>query len=524
MADKRSYQSRQPHDYRVLLQDTGDPLTRIFGPLTREQLIETSIGPIKEYPIDAYCHCVNHAGGVYHDSKVREKVAEHIRRLQSGTMVQMRQAISQLIAEGNDPLTVYAEGAHNAGMDYFLRLRMNDLHDRVGYQMSLGKALGRVAEPYYYPSKFKLDHPEYLLGDPDEVSNTESKAFWEAGALNYALGQVRDYTVKLAKELVEMYDLDGLELDFIRHPFLFASGQAYAQRHVMTAVIRRIREIANDAAKARGRAITLSVRVMDSIEMNRMIGLDVNTWLRDGLLDMITIGGGYCPFGTPWREIASLAQRYSVPALGTMNMIRKLGREAIRAAAERMFAHGVQGILLWNFFYEMEYYHEPGRSHLGLEFTHELARPDALKTLPRTYHLATSLRGSSGFVPPSQEHGCWPGQVPMTIGQATDGIGNRAVFDIADSPGPGRITLSLEILNLAPDDELLFFWNDEPIHHKPDAWVGNIAHDRHRFEFDLSSERVCKGENRLELRLTKRCPDLVPYVTLLEGKLRIEPV
>lgn len=112
----------------------------------------------------------------------------------------------------------------------------------------------------------------------------------------------------------------------------------------------------------------------------------------------------------------------------------------------------------------------------------------------------------------------------MSIGQATDGIGNRAVFDIADAPGPGRITLSLEILNLAPGDTLLFFWNDTPIHHKPDAWVGNIAHDRHRFEFDLSPEMVCKGENRLEMRLTKRCPDLVPYVTLLEGKLRIKPM
>jgi hypothetical protein len=505
MADKRSYQARQPQDYRVLLQDTGDPLTRIFGPLTREQLIETSVGPIREYAIDAYCHCVNHAGGVYHDSKVREKVAEHIRSLQSGTIVQMKRAIQQLIAKGNDPLAVYAEGAHQAGMDYFLRVRMNDLHDRVGSQMSLGKALGSVAEPYYYPSKFKLDHPEYLLGDPDGVSNTENKAFWEAGALNYALGQVRDYTVKLVKELVEKYDLDGLELDFIRHPFLFASGQAYAQRHVMTSVIRRIREITKDAAKTRGRAIYLSARVMDSIEMNQMIGLDVNTWLKEGLLDLITIGGGYCPFGTPWWDITSLAQRYGVPALGTMNMIRKLGREAIRAAAERMFAHGVQGVLLWNFFYEMEYYHEPGRAHLGFEFTRELTNPDALKTLPKTYHLAQSLKGSSGFVPPSQ-------------------IGNRAVFDIGDAPGPGRITLSLEILNLAPGDELLFFWNDKPIHSKPDAWVGNIAHDRHRLEFDLSPEMVCKGENRLEMRLTKRCPDLVPYVTLLEGKLRMEPV
>ena len=39
--------------------------------------------------------------------------------------------------------------------------------------------------------------------------------FYEAGAFNYALGPVRDYNVKLAKELLETFDLDGLELCFI---------------------------------------------------------------------------------------------------------------------------------------------------------------------------------------------------------------------------------------------------------------------------------------------------------------------
>ena len=63
MRTKKKYKARSPQDYRILFQDTGDPLTRIFGPLDSEELIETSIYPLRDYLIDTYCHCIDHAGG-----------------------------------------------------------------------------------------------------------------------------------------------------------------------------------------------------------------------------------------------------------------------------------------------------------------------------------------------------------------------------------------------------------------------------------------------------------------------------
>lgn len=519
---------RSPEEYRVLLQDTGDPLTRIFGKITREQLIDLSVGPLKGYAIDAYCHCVNHAGGVYHDSDLREKIAQHVDRLASGSVLQMTQAIDQLIGEGNDCLAVYAEGAHALGMDYFLRLRMNDLHDRLGYLSKITKPQPLlqkyIMEPYYYPNRFKLDHPEYLLGDPDKDTTLTTHESWESGALNYALGAVREYNVGLAKELVNKYDLDGLELCFVRHPFLFASSESYAQRHVMTEVIRHIHKIVKEAAAQKGRPIHLSARVLDSVEQNLMIGIDVQTWLAEGLLDLITISGGYCLFGTPWHQIASLAKHHGVPALATLSYSKlHVGREGIRAAVERMYAQGIQGVELWNFFYEMEFYHEPDSSHLGYEFTRDLAEPEKLKTLPRTYYLPESVGSLAPIVAASQLHGAWPGQVPLTIGHATDGIGNVAVFEIGEAPAVGEVTLTLEILNLGPDDQIQFFWNNRQIHKNSGSWVGNITHDRHRFEFTLTAQDVYAGENKLEMKLLKRHSKLPPYVILVEGKLRISP-
>ena len=45
-----------------------------------------------------------------------------------------------------------------------------------------------------------------------------------------------------------------------------------------------------------------------------------------------------------------------VVPLATLRYSAGVDREQIRAAAERMYAHGIQGVLLWNLFYEMGYY------------------------------------------------------------------------------------------------------------------------------------------------------------------------
>ena len=64
--------------------------------------------------------------------------------------------------------------------------------------------------------------------------------------MNYALGKVRQLVFDMAEELVTGYDLDVLELDFIRFAFYFPRAEAYAQRHVLTGLVRRIRELCRE--------------------------------------------------------------------------------------------------------------------------------------------------------------------------------------------------------------------------------------------------------------------------------------
>ena len=47
---------KRPEDYRVVLQDIGDPLLRMGWPPSPEGLIEGSIGPLRNSAISMYAY------------------------------------------------------------------------------------------------------------------------------------------------------------------------------------------------------------------------------------------------------------------------------------------------------------------------------------------------------------------------------------------------------------------------------------------------------------------------------------
>ena len=72
----KSYTGKRPEDYRVILQDIGDPLTRMSWPPSPEKLVEASVGPLRDSAIDVYAYGIHHAGGTTHCSKVYPVVGD----------------------------------------------------------------------------------------------------------------------------------------------------------------------------------------------------------------------------------------------------------------------------------------------------------------------------------------------------------------------------------------------------------------------------------------------------------------
>ena len=135
-----------------------------------------------------------------------------------------------------------------------------------------------VKTPARHPLKDK--HPEWLI----------KGGWWKRGLWNFAVPEVRDYKVAVLREVAERYDLDGLNLDFGRHPPFLPPGKQWEQRDALTDFVRQVRLMLQNVAQRRGRPFLLSVRVADTVPGCHFDGMDIEMWVRQNLIDRIVIG------------------------------------------------------------------------------------------------------------------------------------------------------------------------------------------------------------------------------------------
>jgi len=118
------------------------------------------------------------------------------------------------------------------------------------------------------------DHPEWRL---------ERWLTAEHGCgLNYAVPEVRRHAMALADEIFRIYDLDGLEIDWMRTPPFFAGAGDDADRRFADEMMKHVFEQKQLAEKRLGHPVLLSVRVPSRPEEALQLGLDVPRWAREG--------------------------------------------------------------------------------------------------------------------------------------------------------------------------------------------------------------------------------------------------
>jgi hypothetical protein len=87
------------------------------------------------------------------------------------------------------------------------------------------------------------------------------------------------------QEILECYDVDGIDLDFTRFKPWFAAGREAEGAPRLTALVAQLRDLAH------GRGKTLSARFEYDPGVCRASGLEVERWLGEGWFDQITLGG-----------------------------------------------------------------------------------------------------------------------------------------------------------------------------------------------------------------------------------------
>ena len=136
---------------------------------------------------------------------------------------------------------------------------------------------------------------------PDQPNHPYHSTFWKAHpewriarGLDYARPEVREHYLKLIKEVCERFDLDGLELDFMRFGYCFRPGEEHKGLAILTGFIRQVREVTQEAARQWGHPVELAVRIPTRPWIARQLGYDAITWAREGLVDLIV--------AAPWWE------------------------------------------------------------------------------------------------------------------------------------------------------------------------------------------------------------------------------
>jgi len=229
------------------------------------------------------------------------------------------------------------DAARAAGMEAVITLRMNDTHD----------AFGTLTYP------FKLEHRDLLIdpaGERGEYAETEL-LYYLWSAMDYAFEEVRDHKFDYISQVCENYVPDGFELDFFRHPAYFKEGEEAANLPVMTDFVRRVRARLDEIGQQHGRPILLMARLADTPEKSIAMGLDGPTWIEEGLLDVLIIGGGYAPYCGAWKVYRDLAHRHDLPAYPCFNcslVSHAKSLEMLRGVAATWWHEGTDGIYLFN--------------------------------------------------------------------------------------------------------------------------------------------------------------------------------
>ena len=254
--------------------------------------------------------------------------------------------IKKLYGDGPDELDMYIDFCRKNNYEAFWAMRMNDTHDAGD---------GAHGQRRWKSNLFKQAHPELLVGSRE---NRPPHGRWTA--FDYGQPQVRDKVFDVLEEVCQNYAIDGLMLDFFRHPMLFKStvwGKEASEEELAmaTALFRRIREMADEIGAKRRRPILIAVRTPDSFGYCKGLGLDIERWMKDDLID-IWIAAGYFRL-QEWKETAKIGHKYGVQVWASLDESRIQGRqernsaEAYRARAMNAWRAGVDSLFIFNFFY-----------------------------------------------------------------------------------------------------------------------------------------------------------------------------
>jgi len=289
---------------RLIWNNDGNDLVGLGDsvPATPEAFYAGRFDGLEGSQVDAVSYCT----GVFNHYTHRSEVSEVL----CSDFVPSRR-LHELHGLGTDSLELAIRHCRLNGREIFWSMRMNDTHDS-----------GRSPKEQALMSRWKREHPECLIA-PDGTEPPYAAGRWSA--LDYGHEAVRGQVLRIVEDVLSRYDVDGLELDFFRHPHYFRPqffGGPVEESHclLMNGLLAEISRVVDEAVVRRGRGVIVLVRVPDSVAYSRAIGLDIERWIHYGWVDAV-IGGGYFHL-QPWKKFCGNIRELGMPVYACLDASR----------------------------------------------------------------------------------------------------------------------------------------------------------------------------------------------------------
>ena len=437
--------------------------------------------------VDTFVYGVQ-SGALFYPSKVGMRFGADMQGFSHAANWRVWNNMQSLIDRGLDPLTILIDRAHEKGMDFFASMRMG------GYN--------------------GIDPAHELT----------------SGGRGWVHPEVRNHQRAVLAELATEYPVEGIELDYAAPPggssWYFKDEDVAEYTPVMT---EWVREISAMVRGRQGEPGQVGARVYPTEAINLSVGLDVRTWLSEGLLDYVvpmvyahTLVDSSLPID--WLVESAHAADASVyplvqPDYYLENERRFHSREyaspaMMRAAAANFWDRGADGM------YTMWLEWPLGDTERRI--LTELGDPDLVKEANKHYFAGRRSHYSEvvGYERP----------LPLEIDSSDTDTRHGISFYVADDfeTNPNRIRqvhLKINISDLVSADRLTIRLNGESLSNEPVRLdFGNRVnvYSGQWLEFRLETVRPRKGHNLLEITLDGRAERMISPLRVEDVELIVE--
>ena len=485
----RAEQQERPHRKRrtIYFNDARHYYLYVFEPPMKLVDAWRPIDEVAGTAVNTFVYGVERGDGLFYPSKVGMRFGEDQRPFTFGAYWRVWHNMQSLMDRGLNPLKVLIDRAHQKGMEFFASLRM---------------------------SSYGGLKPEFKVPE---------------GGRGMAHQEIRDHQFEVLKELATQYDVDGIELDFAAAPggmpLILRKEDVPKFTPVMTDYVK---QISNMARSRRGRPGQIGARVYPTEQMNLEQGLDVRSWLKQGLVDYL-VPMFYLDFtlhpDMPFSWLVEAAHQANVAVYGMLMPYaanQETGSpvaihatpEHMRAAAANYWERGVDGLYTWFLKWPL--------GAAERQTLTELGDPDLIKEADKHYilHRRSEQATKMGYT----------AHLPLEISSANPDKRYVIPFSIADDIDRSkdrirRVQLRMKIDNLVSGDRLTVRLNGESL--AREVCVRNFGHPIAPYqglwlEYDLQRIRPRKGPNALELSLDRRPQGLQGGVSIQNVEVLIQ--